>query len=75
MLENTALVAYAVSSSQEMENETERKSDCASNNLLLLQKKYLKKMTQNTIEAVLTGLLQAMGVKKKPKHVSVLPPL
>lgn len=37
MLENTALAAYAVSSSQEMENETERKSDCASNNLLLLQ--------------------------------------
>lgn len=32
-------------------------------------------MTQNTIGAVLTALLQLMGVKKKPKHVSVLPPL
>lgn len=32
-------------------------------------------MMQNTIRAVLRALLQGMSVKKKPKHVSVLPPL
>lgn len=31
-------------------------------------------MTQNTIGAVLTALLEGMGAKKKPKHISVLLP-